>query len=192
MDWNNWSQWFGKTTFMDLITGLAFPLKEKNKLNTDRGDLSLEINQRIKFIYLSQFNYIPSCSIFEYITNSDDKDFINKNKNFVVKLLKNSGLFDEFDFDSVEDLNSNLSENANSISGGQAQRLNILRTIFELNSISNKSYKVLAMDEPFKGLDSFSKEKCIKLLKENSSTAILITHSLKEAEDLCNSYYRVS
>ena len=60
------------------------------------------------------------------------------------------------------------------------------------NSISNKSYKVLAMDEPFKGLDSFSKEKCIKLLKENSSTAILITHSLKEAEDLCNSYYRIS
>ena len=182
----------GKTTFMDLITGLAFPLKDKNKLNTNRGDLVLEINKKIKFIYLSQFNYIPSCSIIEYITNSDDKTFLNKNKNFVLSLLKTSGLFEEFDFHNIKDLNSNLSENASSISGGQAQRLNILRTIFEINSISNDSYKVLAMDEPFKGLDSFSKEKCIKLLKENSSTAVFISHSLKEAKTLCNSYYRVS
>ena len=85
----------------------------------------------------------------------------------------------------------NLAENASSISGGQAQRLNILRTIYEVKSTKDNFYKVLAMDEPFKGLDIDTKSKCIDLLKKVSNTAILITHSIKEAESLCNSVYKI-
>ena len=47
------------------------------------------------------------------------------------------------------------------------------------------------MDEPFKGLDENTKNKCIALLKKVSKTAILITHSLQEAKSLCKSVYKI-
>ena len=47
------------------------------------------------------------------------------------------------------------------------------------------------MDEPFKGLDEETKKKCIVLLKTVSKTAILITHSIKEAGILCKSVYKI-
>ena len=181
----------GKTTFMDIITGVAFPLNSKNCFNTKKGKFNIEINKNLKFIYLSQFNYIPNCSLIEYITNSNNSKFIDQNKNYVVELLKSVGLFEELGFKKTNDLFKNLIENAASISGGQAQRLNILRTIFEIKNSNDNFYNVLAMDEPFKGLDEETKKKCIALLKTVSKTAILITHSIKEAEILCKSVYKI-
>ena len=52
-------------------------------------------------------------------------------------------------------------------------------------------YKILAMDEPFKGLDEDAKNKCILLLRKVSKTAILITHSREEADKLCNTIYKI-
>ena len=48
------------------------------------------------------------------------------------------------------------------------------------------------MDEPFKGLDEDTKNKCIELLKKVSKTAILITHSTKEAENLCKNIFKIN
>ena len=45
------------------------------------------------------------------------------------------------------------------------------------------------MDEPFKGLDESSKDKCILLLKKFCKTAILITHSINEA--VCKTVYKI-
>jgi len=181
----------GKTTFMDLITGLAFPIKLKNSFKTYKGELRIEQIKNLNFIYLSQFNYIPNCSIIEYIANSNNPNFLNKNINYIFKILKIVGLSEELQLKNKNDLFKNLAENATSISGGQAQRFNILRTIFELKNISKNNNKILAMDEPFKGLDEATKDKCILLLKKVSKTAILITHSNKEADNLCKSIYKI-
>ena len=181
----------GKTTFMDLITGVAIPLNSKNKFNTHNGNLTIEMSKKLNFIYLSQFNYIPSCSIIEYIVNSNDMEYLNQNRNYVIKLLKSIGLFDELGFKNSHNLFETLTENASSISGGQAQRLNILRTIFDIKNTKNTKYNVLAMDEPFKGLDEDTKYKCIALLKKVYKTAILITHSRNEAKELCNNVYKI-
>ena len=181
----------GKTTFMDIITGVAFPLNSKNRFNTKKGELNIEISKNLNFIYLSQFNYIPNCSVIEYIANSNNSEYLKQNINYVVELLKSVGLFEELGFKRSENLFNNLSENASSISGGQAQRLNILRTIFEIKKTKNNCHNVLAMDEPFKGLDDDTKNKCIDLLKKDSKTAILITHSLQEAENLCKNVFRI-
>ena len=181
----------GKTTFMDLITGVAFPLNSKNCFYTKKGKLNIEVSRKLNFIYLSQFNYIPNCSIIEYISNSNDSKYINQNLDYVLELLKSVGLFEELEFKSSDDIFKNLTENALSISGGQAQRLNILRTIFEIKNTKENYNNVLAMDEPFKGLDLDTKNKCIELLKKVSNTAILITHSIKEAESLCKNIYKI-
>ena len=176
---------------MDVITGIAFPHIFNDSLITKKGELNIKIDPLSKFIYLSQFNYIPNCPLIEYIANSDDSKFIKNNINFIFYLLKESGLAEELEIIKKRDLYKNISENASSISGGQAQRLNILRTIFELKKIPKKYFKILSMDEPFKGLDFSSKKKCIKLLKENSDTSILITHSREEAFSLCESVYQI-
>ena len=181
----------GKTTFMDIITGVAFPLNSKNRFNTKKGELNIEISKNLNFIYLSQFNYIPNCSVIEYIANSNNPKYLKQNINYVVELLKSVGLFEELGFKRSDNLFNNLSENASSISGGQAQRLIILRTIFEIKNTKNNYHNVLAMDEPFKGLDDDTKNKCIDLLKKDSKTAILITHSLQEAENLCKNVFKI-
>ena len=90
-----------------------------------------------------------------------------------------------------KNLFEDLTENALSISGGQAQRLNILRIIFEIQNNKSNTNKVLAMDEPFKGLDEDAKNKCILLLRKFSKTAILLTHSIEEANKLCNNIYKI-
>ena len=181
----------GKTTFMDIITGVAFPLNSENCFNTKKGKLNIEMRKNLNFIYLSQFNYIPNCSLIEYITNSNNSKYIHQNLDYVVELLKSVGLFDELGFKRSDNLFQTLTENASSISGGQAQRLNILRTIFEIKDTRNDYHSVLAMDEPFKGLDLDAKNKCIYLLKKVSKTAILITHSIKEAESLCQNVFKI-
>ena len=181
----------GKTTFMDLITGVALPLQVKNCFNTPKGKLNIEISKNLEFIYLSQFNYIPSCSIIEYIANTNDAEYLNQNKRYIAKLLKSIGLYEELGFKNLDNLFVDLTENALSISGGQAQRLNILRIIFEIQNNKSNTNKVLAMDEPFKGLDEDTKNKCILLLRKVSKTAILITHSIEEANKLCNTIYKI-
>ncbi len=181
----------GKTSFMDVITGTAFPGLYNKSLKTKKGELTIKNNEQNKFIYLAQFNYIPNCPLIEYIANSNDSDFLNQSKSFIFFLLKESGLGEELNIIKYQDLFKNISENATSISGGQAQRLNILRTIFELRLIPKKYNKILAMDEPFKGLDELSKNKFIKLLKENAFTSILITHSKDEAFSLCDNVYEI-
>ncbi len=181
----------GKTTFMDVITGIAFPIKSKISFDTMKGQLEIENIKNLNFIYLSQFNYIPNCPMIEYIANSNNGKYLNANKDYILKIVKRIGLFEEFEFKSIDDLYKNLAENATSISGGQAQRLNILRTIFEMKNNSKKGHQILAMDEPFKGLDQTTKNKSISLLKKVSKTAILITHSIEEAKNLCQSIYKV-
>jgi len=182
----------GKTSLMDLITGMVIPLDDKKKYITDKGELTILNNLYNNFIYLSQFNYIPNCSLIEYITNNTYEYNLNQNIEYVSYLLKESNLFSEFNLTNEKDLFKDLSENASSISGGQAQRLNILRTIFELKNFHQNRNNILAMDEPFKGLDDKSKFNCIRLLKEVSNTAILITHSYKEADKLCNCIYKIT
>lgn len=181
----------GKTTLMDIITGVALPFESKTSFLTSKGEFTLEKRKDIYFIYLAQFNYIPNCPIIEFIAGSTNPKYINENKKYIVKLFKSIGLFEELEYKTENDLFNNLSENASSISGGQAQRLFILRTIFEAKKNINNGYKILAMDEPFKGLDEVTKSKCIYLLKQVSKTAILITHSNKEAKNLCDIVYKI-
>ena len=181
----------GKTTFMDLITGVALPLQVESCFNTPKGKLNIEINKNLEFIYLSQFNYIPSCSIIEYIANTNDSQYLNQNRKNIEKLLKSIGLYEELGLKNSKNLFEDLTENALSISGGQAQRLHILRIIFEIQNNKSNTNKVLAMDEPFKGLDEDAKNKCISLIRKFSKTAILITHSIEEANKLCNNVYKI-
>ncbi len=79
----------------------------------------------------------------------------------------------------------NLNENAypNTLSGGEKQRVNVLRAF-----LSNK--ELVLLDEPFSSLDINLKLKLIKmtaeLQAENNSTVIFVTHDIEEALMLSN------
>ena len=69
------------------------------------------------------------------------------------------------------------SANVNTLSGGMKRRVAILRALLAPSNI-------LIMDEPFKGLDSDTKELIMTMVKEKASdkTMILITHDISEAQ----------
>lgn len=68
------------------------------------------------------------------------------------------------------------SANVNTLSGGMKRRVAILRALLAPSNI-------LIMDEPFKGLDSDTKELIMTMVKEKASdkTMFLITHDISEA-----------
>tara|TARA_Y100001968_G_C19437004_1_gene760294 strand:+ start:1490 stop:3187 length:1698 start_codon:yes stop_codon:yes gene_type:complete len=178
----------GKTSFMDVITGIVKPDKDSNK---EYLEMSKKL-EKIKFVYLSQFSFIPNTTILEYITNTNNRFITDKQVKFVDYLLDKSGLKEELSLGIMEIEQKTIGENAGFLSGGQAQRLNILRCIYEVKEpIKSWDTTVLALDEPFKGLDKLSKNRCAKLIKETCPTAILITHSSEEAMNLCDYIYKV-
>lgn len=67
--------------------------------------------------------------------------------------------------------------NVNTLSGGMKRRVAILRALLAPSNI-------LILDEPFKGLDTDTKEVVMALTKEKASdkTMILITHDSSEAQ----------
>lgn len=73
------------------------------------------------------------------------------------------------------------------LSGGMKRRVAILRAI-------KKSFDVIVLDEPFKGLDEVTKQKTMAYVKENikGKTAILITHDESEAEFFTDCIIRLS
>jgi len=70
-----------------------------------------------------------------------------------------------------------VKQTARSMSGGQRRRVAILRALMA-------EYDVLFMDEPFKGLDTETKEKVMLYTKEQSKgkTVVFITHDKTECE----------
>lgn len=69
------------------------------------------------------------------------------------------------------------------LSGGQRQRLALARTLF-------MNPRIILMDEPLSALDGTTREKMQKLIldnhKENNNTIIMVTHSIEEAEKMCD------
>ena len=71
-------------------------------------------------------------------------------------------------------------QTARSMSGGQRRRVAILRALMA-------DYDVLFMDEPFKGLDTQTKEKVMLYTKTRShgKTVLFVTHDKTECELMC-------
>lgn len=106
---------------------------------------------------------------------------VNYEDEYLYKLL------DKFDLHTILiknklSLDSDINELHKSFSGGEKQRLNILRAVL-------KKPKVLILDEPTSALDQSTATKIMHYLKENIESIIFITHSayfIKFADDIIN------
>ena len=152
----------GKTTFVDLITGL---------LSCSHGSISLpqELKKLENIAYVPQEVPILNGSILENIylgVNDEEKDY-----KLLEKYLKMVKLNDFFK-DLPLGLNTLLGEQAMNLSGGQKQRLGIVRALI-------RRPKILILDESTNAIDNDCEQFVIKnLLKEfEKNLIIIISHN---------------
>ena len=166
----------GKSTFLDLLTGLLDP--KKGSISIDGIDMkSIKDDWQNQIAYVSQKIYLMDESIeknisFELKTNLIDRQKLQESifkaemKEFIDKLeLKERTV---------------IGENAIKLSGGQIQRIAIARALYQ-----NK--QVLVLDESTSALDEKTEEKILNnILKEKNNKIVIIVSHNKSIIKHCN------
>ncbi len=157
----------GKTSLLNSIFNIN-PVKS-NKIFIDGIDVN-DYKDWNNFGYVLQkfnINHDIPITIKEYLS------LYYKDKNKLLKLSK------EFEVDKLFD------KKFNDLSGGQAQRVNIVKAL--ANDI-----KYLVLDEPNAGLDESKRDKLYKKLHDlnkDGLTIIVVTHELGQIKDKLHNIY---
>lgn len=149
----------GKSTLFNLLLGVLGEYKGKILINKDIDIKSLKREELLKII-----GYCPQKPI---IFNDTIKNNISMDKNIDEDLLRE--YIDSLKFmDDKEDNNLNMFlENSNCLSQGQAQKLNIIRSL-------STEKPILLFDEPTASLDNKSKELFFELISKLKKNKIIL------------------
>ena len=156
----------GKSTFIDLISGLIKPTKGEitidNKIISDKKLSNL-------VSYVPQSTYLFDDTLFYNVT-LDDIRTVSKNNKFL-EILKICDLYKFHNSNTTKNKKYKLGDKGVKISGGQKQRVGIARALYNLKEI-------LLLDEPTSSLEASLEKKIIKnILKAYiNKTIIIITH----------------
>lgn len=151
----------GKSTFVDLVTGLYLPLS--GSIEIDKNKLT-HLNRKS---WQKSISYIPQ-KIFLYQSTIKSNIALGYDE----KRIDNDKVRKSLDFAELNkfDLDYNLLHNANNLSGGEKQRLGIARAIYSERPI-------IIMDECTNALDKNTELKIIKKLINLEKTIFMITHN---------------
>jgi ATP-binding cassette subfamily B protein len=160
----------GKSTFIDLLSGLNIPTH--GKIQIDKTPLT-NLNRDAwssKITYIPQEDFFLDESVMENIllgSNLEQFDFER------LKWACKIALVDEFLEISKSGLELFMGENGNKFSGGQKQRIGIARALY-------RKSELLIFDESTSSLDSQIEQKIIRKILKNlgSETIIFVTHRL--------------
>jgi ABC-type bacteriocin/lantibiotic exporter with double-glycine peptidase domain len=167
----------GKSTFLDILTGIRKP---------NKGSVSFFNSQGKKVVptiaYVPQKPFLLNDSILVNITLSGE--------NSSEDIFKVRELFEVFfGKDSIAKKEERLSIDSivrngnNSLSGGQVQRIAIMRALFVKSDL-------IVLDECFSGLDSkVTKTIFRELRKQKAERTILVVSHSKVVLDLCEDSY---
>ena len=161
----------GKSTILRMIAGLL-PSGKNAKIHLDKKDITkLPPNKRdIGMVFQSP-------CLFEHLKIIDNATFALDCKGISKKQRQEIGKdwLKRFGLDSMEE------RLPHTLSGGEAQRVSLVRTLIA-------EPKVVLFDEPFSALDAPLRKKLTADLstwqKELGFTAILVTHDIEEAKKL--------
>ncbi|MEJ8751326.1 ATP-binding cassette domain-containing protein [Lagierella sp. ICN-221743] len=165
----------GKTTILNIIAGLV----KADRAEISNGDTILESTE--KNIYLPSrkrnLGYMfQNYGLFPHLSVEKNIKFAMKDRELYEDLLDVLGLRDL------------LKRYPSDISGGEKQRVALLRTLVT-------KPKVLLMDEPFSALDAELKEKLYpsfsELIKSLNIPVLIITHDNDEANFLADSIIHI-
>lgn len=166
----------GKTTLLKCINGLE--KVDNGKITVEGQDITrknldlTKLRQNVGIVF-QQYNLFPHMTVKENITLAPLK--VKKMKKndaevLAMMLLEKVGLLNKIDSYPHE------------LSGGQAQRVAIARTLA-------MKPKVILFDEPTSALDPYMKNEVldvIKKLKNEDIVIIIVTHEMKFARDIAD------
>lgn len=155
----------GKSTLLKTIAGIISPIEGNIEYNIPKIEVSYLPQHYTCFDWA---NCIENIAITERIKNRKlSKEAINKAHEYLDKV----------------GLNGYAKSFPTQLSGGQKQRLALARTLFS-------SPKVILMDEPLSALDEDTRKSMQDLIlnihKETHNTIIMVTHSVTEANRMCD------
>jgi len=171
----------GKSTFIDLLTGLLLP--SHGTIYIDDNVLD-NVFSRSKWItrlgYVPQTPYIFDGTIAENVAFENDKN--NINTDLVLKCCHMSAM-DDFLKDLPSGINSYIGERGIRLSGGQRQRISIARTLYQ-------KPELILFDEATSALDNENEKAIINTIfsLRGKQTMIIIAHRLSTVE-LCDVIY---
>lgn len=170
----------GKTTFINLCLGLIKPLEGKIIID---GKYDLFENSKKYFNklgFVPQKTFMQNTSVTKNIAFGLDEEIIDESK--INELIEFCNLKD-FIKNKKDADNLIVGDNAIKISGGQAQRIGIARSIY-------KDPEILIFDEATNNLDEKNEKniilKLIKKFKKKNNTFILASHNLDLLKNNCD------
>lgn len=172
----------GKTTFVNLLTGLLEPSNGKIKID------DFDIHEKLE-LWHNSIGYVPqdvflmSGKIKNNIAFGIKDSKIDKKKiNKILKVCK----LNEFLNKKKEGINFYINEKSTNISGGQKQRIGIARALY-------KNPKLLILDEATSGIDQENETQILKNLKKEYKdiTIVLITHRINTLKNFADIIYKI-
>ena len=156
----------GKTTFIDLLSGLLKPTS--GKIFIDNNNLNKVRKNWLKSIgYVPQKNYLINDTIKNNIVMDNHKNYNHKNMIYALKFSE----LDKFIKIKKGGINFKIGSDGQNISGGENQRIGIARGLF-------LRPKILICDEITSSLDKHTENKILNsMLKlKGKITIVFITH----------------
>ncbi len=162
----------GKSTLVNLILGLIEPQSGKIKIDNSELNQSSKKNWYKKIGFLPQEVTLINDTILYNITFGTNE----KNKNFglINKLFQELSL--ENLVDRLKDPIFKVGEKGTSLSGGEKQRLGLVRALY-------RNPELLILDEPTSSIDKYSSDKIMNFIHSlKNTTKIIISHNNSDLE----------
>ena len=160
----------GKSTFIDLLSGLSIPTEGEIKIDEVLLSNSNRRSWSRKVTYVPQQDFFLDEPVLENIllgSNIETFDFER------LKWACKMAMVDDFIEISESGLSVSMGENGNKFSGGQKQRIGIARAMY-------RNSELLILDESTSSLDVEIEKKIIQnILNLKNQTIIFVTHRLR-------------
>jgi ATP-binding cassette subfamily C protein len=169
----------GKTTFLNLLSGLLEP--SKGSILCDGININKNIESyRNNISYITQSTFLMNDTIENNISFNSYKDELHSKK--VIKAINLANLNNLIN-KLPKGIDSIVGDDGSKLSGGQIQRIGIARALYF-------DREILICDEITNSLDSISEKSIINCLKELDKTIIIISHK-RQNLNFCSKIYEI-
>jgi ATP-binding cassette subfamily B protein len=171
----------GKSTFLDLLTGLLTPSSGEILLGEKSLNNETDFFWKKKISYISQDTYLFDTSILNNIALSDQ--FLKVDLKHAEDCAKKAKIHDFII--SNGGYGNFVGERGVRLSGGQKQRIGIARALY-------KNSDVIIFDEATNALDAHTEEEVFKSIYElnENLTVIIVSHRILSLKN-CDEIYEV-
>jgi ABC-type bacteriocin/lantibiotic exporter with double-glycine peptidase domain len=174
----------GKTTFLNLISGLLNPKSGSSIVDNQYTILNNRDNWVKNLSYVQQNIFLLDTSIKNNITITNDNDKINYNRyDNLVKILDLDNYFKEL----PHKLDTKVGLNGTNLSGGQKQMISLARALY-------KDSELIIFDEPTSALDEAKSQlfRNIIFSMKGKKTIIVVTHDKNLLEKCFDKIFEIS